>query len=314
MDRCKVCTSKRLQEYIVEERMLNKGERFRYQCCRKCGTLFLAEEVPNIGQYYKGDYYSFHLEVPRKSRMPVWIKRIFINSFIFGRTCEPIVQRLMPSEVVALGGTRAKKEEKILDVGCGNGSLIYLLNQNGYLNTVGIDLYCKETPYPVNFYQSSLYDIHDKEKYDVIMFNHSFEHMENPKEILDKVAKLLSDKGRCIIRVPVGSCEAWKRYSVHWYQIDAPRHYFLYSPKALSYLCKKAGLEIYHVLYTGGVPSFVISEMYRDTGFSYSEIVQRQPFHHMGMRQKLRYWWDTIRASHKGMSDTAAFYIRKKRG
>ena len=40
------------------------------------------------------------------------------------------------------------------------------------------------------------------DKYDIITFNHSFEHIEDPLEILKHANKLLAVNGTCIERIP----------------------------------------------------------------------------------------------------------------
>ncbi|HPO68526.1 MAG TPA: methyltransferase domain-containing protein [Candidatus Pacearchaeota archaeon] len=81
------------------------------------------------------------------------------------------------------------------------------------------------------------------------MFHHSFEHISNPLETLYFSNKLLSDNGVCLIRIPVVDSWAWENYGVNWVQIDAPRHFFLHSPKSMEILSKKAGFKIKEIVY-----------------------------------------------------------------
>ena len=65
------------------------------------------------------------------------------------------------------------------------------------------------------------------------MFHHSFEHLPDPIETLERVYRLMPSGGNCLIRIPLVSSEAWKKYGPHWVQLDAPRHFFLYSIESL---------------------------------------------------------------------------------
>ena len=82
--------------------------------------------------------------------------------------------------------TKASLETSILDVGGGNGSWAYQLKQCGFNRVSCVDKYCPKCQYDdVDFVNGEIFDIN--EKYDIITFNHSFEHMENPIDVLIKV-------------------------------------------------------------------------------------------------------------------------------
>ena len=71
-------------------------------------------------------------------------------------------------------------------------------------------------------------------QFELIMFHHCFEHMEQPFGILEKVYSILRDKNSyCMIRIPISTCYAFERYNENWVQLDAPRHFFLHSPNSM---------------------------------------------------------------------------------
>ena len=55
--------------------------------------------------------------------------------------------------------------------------------------------------------------------------------------------------GMCLIRIPLVSSEAWKKYGTHWVQLDAPRHFFLYSIESLKVLAGKTNFKIKEIVY-----------------------------------------------------------------
>src|SRR5256885_2327700 len=69
--------------------------------------------------------------------------------------------------------------------------------------------------------------------WNMVMFNHSFEHLPEPVQVLRRVARLLSPDGVCVIRIPVAGSYAWRRYREDWVQLDAPRHLFLHTTASL---------------------------------------------------------------------------------
>ena len=99
--------------------------------------------------------------------------------------------------------------------------------------------------------------------WDVIMFNHSFEHMPDPFVCLKKVHSLLKHEGTCIIRIPTASSWAWRHYRSDWVQLDAPRHFFLYTENALRLLATRTGFEVMSVRDESTAFQFMGSEQYK---------------------------------------------------
>ena len=63
--------------------------------------------------------------------------------------------------------------------------------------------------------------------YDLVMFNHSFEHVEDPLPTLRHARNLLAPGATLLLRTPVAGCWAWRHYGTDWVSIDAPRHAFI---------------------------------------------------------------------------------------
>ena len=82
------------------------------------------------------------------------------------------------------------------------------------------------------------------EKFDLILFNHSLEHMHDIGQSLAHATSLLEPGGTIIIRIPTVSSQAWDTYRENWFQIDAPRHTCIPSRKGLAQLASSCGLQI----------------------------------------------------------------------
>lgn len=176
----------------------------------------------------------------------------------------------------------------------------------GFRNLSGIDLFSQNSFNTIKFRQCDIRDLSDEVQYDLITFHHSFEHMSDPESVLCKVKKLLNPSGVCLIRIPLCECAAWNRYHENWYQIDAPRHYYLYTERALHILCEKAGLQVYKVVYDSGSGQFIISENYKNTDLSLKEIQEKTKQERKKFRRKK---WSLNKL---GKGDQAAFYIKHR--
>src|SRR6202044_715323 len=95
--------------------------------------------------------------------------------------------RLLILEVMSQTGI--DKKSMILDVGSGTGFISYCLRQIGFRNISAIDLFVGKDLHYGNGLEIRRTDIFEfarstGERFDLIMFHHSFEHMEKQVDVL----------------------------------------------------------------------------------------------------------------------------------
>ncbi|MBD2193887.1 methyltransferase domain-containing protein [Calothrix anomala FACHB-343] len=99
---------------------------------------------------------------------------------------------------------------RILDIGCGNGSLSNFIANNGY-EVVGIEesesgVKFASLAFPnCRFIQGSIYNLpyqELEEKFDIVIASEVIEHLFYPKELVRNVKKCLKANGRLIITTP----------------------------------------------------------------------------------------------------------------
>jgi 2-polyprenyl-3-methyl-5-hydroxy-6-metoxy-1,4-benzoquinol methylase len=102
------------------------------------------------------------------------------------------------------------KKLKLLDLGCGNGSLSHVMAQQGF-EVVGIEessqgiALARNAFSDCHFIQASLYDLPYPElenSFDVVISIEVIEHLFYPKELARAAKKLLKPNGRLIITTP----------------------------------------------------------------------------------------------------------------
>lgn len=310
MSKCKICgNSESLSFYNVRERQLNHGEKFQYMLCPKCMTLQLDQPLDDIGLYYDDSYYSFHAKSLKMMIPRFFVKPIIAAAMKGFRSMGGGIPRLIRKVGFSLYGTGAKFDDKVLDVGGGNGFEASFLKKNGFSDVTCIDKFCQKPAYDnIKFKKCEITQLDDGEKFELITFNSSFEHMDNPHEVMEKVKNILSDNGICLIKLPIFGSTAWELYKENWYQIDAPRHYFLYSKKSMKYLCMRHGLKITKVFYNSGAGQFFISKHYRDTDLSLGDINKR--FQALPRNKRKMYSRFAQIADNEQSGDEAWFYIQ----
>jgi SAM-dependent methyltransferase len=266
---CRICnTSADHPSYTVREMMMGTGEPFTYFQCERCQCLQIAEIPSDMGKYYPRDYYSYSTTSRDKTgnRLLTWARRIRNVSSV----CEKgfgngLVRTLFPNKkllsLMRLGLTRASR---ILDVGCGSGWRLYALRESGFYNTLGVDPFIDSDLTYENGLQVLKRNVNEVEgSWDVVMFHHSLEHIPDQVATLRAAAGLLRPGGTCLIRVPVASSYAWEFYREHWYQIDAPRHFYLHSYESIKLLAEQCGLVLRSTECDSTLDQFRTSDLYK---------------------------------------------------
>jgi SAM-dependent methyltransferase len=210
-----------------------------------------------------------------------------------------------------LYGTKLKKTAAILDVGCGKGLYLDELYNMGWKNIVGIDLFIpsgKIGSTKWRFIKGDIFQLEDS-KYDCIILNHSFEHMNEPDKVLIRIYTLLKDDGICIISIPLIDGPAWRKYATNYCQIDAPRHFYLYTKRAMEHLCEMAGLFIERILYDSHGDIFRFSDEFEKSTKSHSEIAKENCY---SKADNKKFYKMAMISNFKEDGDEAIFYIKKK--
>lgn len=313
---CRICKNeKNNQTYMVKEMLLGTRDEFRYFRCGECGCLQIDNPPNDLGRYYPSNYFSFdNLDFLAKNKLRKFIdtRRVryhltgqnFIG-FLASKVAKPLdYLQWMPDAGVNLDST-------ILDVGCGSGRLLVRMWLGGFSHGMGIDPFIdKDLTYPggVKILKAAIQEIVDghARQFDLIMFHNSFEHMENPNEILGATRSLLKKGGKVLIQIPLSDSFAWEKYKENWYNLDAPRHFYLHTRQSMHMLAQSNGFAIKKINCNSYYSQFTASELYKrgipasadkkdKTIFSRKEIVEYQNLTH--------------KLNAQGKGDAAAFYL-----
>lgn len=269
---CKICQhAKGNIPYNVKEMMFGMRHEFLYFKCMQCGCLQLKQIPQNISDYYpKEQYYSFAnatlgpLQKNIKKYVLAQLFNFYLGHFSIIGYCANQFYYLQKryAWVSSLKGVHTSA--KILDIGSGSGNYLDALYNCGFKNIKGMDPYIEKdiiTPNGIPIHKKDISEIDGK--YDLIMLHHVFEHMDNPREILIQLGSLLTKSGQILIRVPLVDSFAWDKYGVQWYQIDAPRHFYIHTKKSMELLSRNTGFNIDQIIYDSNDYQFIFSEQYQ---------------------------------------------------
>ncbi len=232
------------------------NETFPYFQCASCGCLQIEEVPLNLSDYYQDDYYSLGQVSERKLRDRPLRKYLRMAGAVVG-TSQGWYGRLarrffsMPVHHEWFSHAGVSFSSRILDAGCGSASHLVRIWKEGFRNVLGIDPFLEEDiRYSSGLVvkKAGLNDLSGDESYDLIMMNHSLEHIPDQHQTLGDIARLLKPNGRVLIRVPVASF-AWERYRENWVFIAAPEHIYLHTETSMKALAKAAGFEVEKVIY-----------------------------------------------------------------
>jgi 2-polyprenyl-3-methyl-5-hydroxy-6-metoxy-1,4-benzoquinol methylase len=306
---CRICGySGNSVAYTVQEMMLGTGDAFVYFQCGRCNCLQIAEFPQNLSRYYPADYYSFSSSSRDRTNNPFvqWLRRLRNRSSVLDSGIQSrLIRLLAPNrKLLPLLTLDLSPDSRILDVGCGSGWRLYALRETGFINTMGVDPYIEEEITYQNGLRILKRTIGEVEgNWDVIMFHHSLEHIPDQQQTLRQAAGRLRPGGTCLIRLPTVSSYAWEHYRENWYQIDAPRHFYLHSLESMRHLAKQCGMVIQSVVYDSTVDQFRASEQYRRKSKSEKETEFS--------RAQIRAWkQQAARLNRDNRGDQAAFFLR----
>lgn len=316
---CRICgNQKNNTEYEAQEMMFGIRERFTYFQCAACQCLQIAEFPPNIIDYYPPNYHSF--ESPESltkyySSFGWKVKKTRYKAALYTQSAfDKLIASAfpLPSQYDLLRGLHISPSTRLLDVGCGTGYYIYPLYELGMQQILGIDPFIKAPiKYPNGLQIDKKYIFNVTGLWDIIIYNHSFEHLPDPLENLQAVSQLLTKGGYCVLRIPTVSSYAWEHYRTNWYQLDAPRHFFLHSLKSIQLLAEKAAMELTDVIYDSGAMQFLGSEKYIRNIASVTKEPRTLSSWLQKKWKKRKYNNMARQLNHERRGDQAAFILKK---
>lgn len=146
-------------------------------------------------------------------------------------------------------------EKKILDFGCGSGSLLSRIKEaNG--EAYGVDFDQGLVTDLINKFGSKYIklardvSIFGDKFFDAIILNHVIEHVSDPGSTIKNLRSLLKDDGLMIIATPNISSFGSRIFGSRWRGLEIPRHRVIFSPKSLKNILASNGFVVKRIIFS----------------------------------------------------------------
>ena len=142
-------------------------------------------------------------------------------------------------------GARGPRGGRLLEVGCGGGDSLALLQELGW-DAEGVDfdpeavanarakgLRVRQGDLAGQGYPSS--------SFDAVIASHVIEHVPDPEALLVEALRVLRPGGTLVLYTPNAASLGRRHYREDWRGLEPPRHLHVFTPQALSALTRRAG-------------------------------------------------------------------------
>jgi len=139
---------------------------------------------------------------------------------------------------------------KVLDIGCGSGTYLHLLEKKFNINAEGLEASRKAAQNATKKYGLTIHhkSVEEAEfpphSFDLITMFQVLEHLRNPGEILRKISKWLSKNGFLLLQVPNIDSFQFNIFKKCWTGIDIPRHLVNFTPQGIKLLLNESGFRV----------------------------------------------------------------------
>ena len=229
--KCPWCDSDKTQMHLWVKDLFLTQEAFELHECLKCGLLF-TEPRPKpeeIGKYYQSDEYYSH-----KENKKGFIPRIYES-----------VKKVNLKRKASMA-TKGLSTGKMLEIGCGVGDFIQEMERHGW-DCTGIEPSNEAKMIAKKHIKAKLYGPQDistlpDESFDLITMWHVLEHVDNLKEEIEHLQRLLKKGGRLVLALPNFKSYDAQYYKEYWAAYDVPRHLNHFSRESINNIFKNTEL------------------------------------------------------------------------
>ena len=235
---CSLCGGKESSTCFTAFDFDSSVESFQLVQCTGCSLTVVQPTPPpaSLDKYYPDSYYG-----SGKQKFPGVIE--FLTVLGCKLRAKKVAQQISTTK-------SGQYVNKVLDVGCGRANLLR------HLKKLGCECYGTErAKFPDDGYLDGI-DIfkgsvaerrYESDCFDAVVIWHVLEHLHDPLETLDEIARITRKNGIISIAVPNFSSLQSNLFKSDWFHLDLPRHLFHFNVKNLCQALTQRGYSIQSV-------------------------------------------------------------------
>ncbi len=270
ISQCNLCNNSNFTLlFQTSDRMHNVPGTYKVERCNLCGLIFInpqPDQAELFKHYPENEYYPHNFPSFKN-----WLYAVIYT----GKS--PVFRKLFSPLKVIMRSVKIVKGGNYLDVGCGSGAFMRIVESAGmkvfgvepvkigenHLSENGLNIFhgfLEEAKYPDDFF-------------DLITLNHVLEHISNPMTTLRELKRILKPKGTLIIGVPQCESLAYRLFRANWIQLDVPRHLYTFSSSTLKKYAEVNGFKIDKIRFNSKP-----LQIYASLFYLYGEISKKKIF------------------------------------
>jgi SAM-dependent methyltransferase/predicted RNA-binding Zn-ribbon protein involved in translation (DUF1610 family) len=151
----------------------------------------------------------------------------------------------------------------VWEIGCGVGELLGRFKSGGW-RVLGVEPskdaadIARQNGIPVEVQRAQDASL-PPEKADLIVLNHSLEHIADLDAVLRKCSEALQPDGTLIVAVPNFDSPGRRFFGGAWIHLDVPRHFYHFAPGVLDRLAATYGFRTQRVAYDNSLEAILTS-------------------------------------------------------
>jgi SAM-dependent methyltransferase len=234
-------------------------DEFTIYVCPSCGIGFTDPRAQrmDMATIYATGY------PPYSSHSPPWYGRTETGRRIKGDLDRSAGYYALTNPQLARPETIRGEPGFVWEIGCGVGELLSRFQERGW-RVLGLEPSARAAeiaraagvPVEVGRAEEAT---PPPEKADVIILNHSLEHIANLDAVLKKCRDALQPDGTLVIAVPNFDSPGRRFFRGAWIHLDVPRHFYHFTPEALERLLARYGFRKQRVQYDNSLEAIVTS-------------------------------------------------------
>ncbi len=278
--KCIICTSTDWK-YLFDsrDRMFDMGGKFSMFKCLSCGFARLSPKPTNkqLKKYYpSSNYYSYgeNENLSFFGKLRRYLVLHYYHPDLVSRIISLFLHVPAMPSFIAHG--------KIMDIGCGSGETLLLLKESGWdvfgmdIDTNAIKVAKKRGLKNVHIGTYESLNEYKDNYFDAIRMYHVIEHIDDPINCMRLAYKKLKKGGEIIIGTPNISSFIASLMKQYWYNLDSPRHLYLFSPYTLTRIAQVSEFKDCRIRFSsaGGIIGS-IQYLIREYTSSHIDLVNR---------------------------------------